>query len=126
LSGTPPAMPSGANRQGKDNRQMNMLMGTVSTITDISVIIKDMKNESTTVTLNDETTYKNGSKSDIVVGSKIAIKLKETTDNSKIALSVEINPVVPSGAPSGQPPAGGPNGNNSGDRGMGGNPPGEQ
>jgi len=123
LSGTPPVMPSGsANRQEKNNRQTNMLMGTVSIVTDTSVTIKDMRGESTTIILNDETIYKNGSKSDIVVNSKVAIKLKQTTDSSKVALSIEINPTLPSGMPSGQPPAGGPNGNKPGDRGVGGTP----
>jgi hypothetical protein len=107
LSGTPRSRPSGAPPDGKN---MQMVMGTISSVTTTSVTIDDPRNASTTIILNDATTYTNGTKSELAKDVRVAVKLKSTTDGSKVAESVELNPTVPSGAPNKPPGQQGPQG----------------
>lgn len=100
MSGTPMPRPSGAPQNGKN---MQMVMGTISSVTATSMTIDDPRNASTTIIIDDATTYTNGTKSELAKNVRVAVKLKATTDGSKVAESVELNPTVPSGAPN-KPP----------------------
>ncbi len=100
ISGMPPARPSGKPPASSPSGEIKkMEMGIITAVTDTSITMTDMRKKSIIITVNDSTIYKNGSKSDLAANVKVAVKLKKTTDSTKIAESIEINPTVPTGKP---------------------------
>lgn len=103
---------TGTTRNTKNGTGMGfggMHIGTVSSIDDTSMTIKLQDGSSKIVILSKTTSYKlttDGSKTDITVGSAVAVSGTTNTDGSVSAENVQLNPAMIGGPQNGNSPTG--------------------
>lgn len=113
-SGSQPPQKRGTSTPGNPG-QMNLpdgqqpFFGEISAISGDAFTIKERNDSTRTIKLTNETKFESGAKSDLTVGTNIAGSGPTETDGTISALTIRIDPTMPTGGPGGggTPPDGG-------------------